>query len=45
MAEGVQTEENVKLMIDQGFESTKDSIEKIRKEVEVERLRLVDERN
>ena len=32
-------------MLDQGFESTKDHIEEIRKEIEVERLKLLDERN
>ena len=44
MVEGVQTEDSVKLMLDQGFETTKDSIEKIRKDIEIERLKLLDER-
>ena len=45
MAEGVQTEQSVKLMLDQGWQSTNDHIAEIRKEIEIERLRLLDERN
>ena len=45
MAEGVQTEESVKLMLEQGFESTKDQIEEIRREIEIDRLKLLDERS
>lgn len=44
MVEGVQTEDSVKLMLDQGFETTKDGIEKIRKDIEIDRLKLLDER-
>lgn len=44
MVEGVQTEDSVKLMLDQGFETTKGSIERIRKDIEIERLKLLDER-
>ena len=32
-------------MLEQGFESTKDQIEEIRREVEIDRLKLLDERN
>ena len=45
MAEGVQTEQSVKLMLDQGWQSTNDRIADIRKDIEIDRLKLLDEKN
>ena len=45
MADGVQTEESVKFMLNQGWETTNARIEEIRKEIEIDRLKNLNERN